>query len=136
MRSRRIDFGGVCWKRWVRSFPEIDSEHRYVDALTMELVRDPERFDVIVTNNLFGDILSDLGAELVGGLGLAASANLHPGRPGLFEPVHGSAPGLAGTGEANPMATILTGTLMLEQLGIEGAAVSFGRPSLQRLRGE
>ncbi len=103
-------------------FPQIDSEHRYVDALAMELVRDPERFDVIVTNNLFGDILSDLGAELVGGLGLAASANLHPGRPGLFEPVHGSAPGLAGTGEANPMATILTGALMLEQLGIDGAA--------------
>ena len=75
-----------------------------------------------MTNNLFGDILSDLGAELVGGLGLAANANLHPGRPGLFEPVHGSAPGLAGTGEANPMATILTGALMLEQLGIEGAA--------------
>ena len=83
-------------------FPKIDSEHRYVDALAMELVRDPERFDVIVTNNLFGDILSDLGAELVGGLGLAASANLHPGRPGLFEPVHGSAPDLAGTGEAIP----------------------------------
>ncbi len=103
-------------------FPKIDSEHRYVDALAMELVRDPERFDVIVTNNLFGDILSDLGAELVGGLGLAASANLHPGRPGLFEPVHGSAPGLAGTGQANPMASILTGALMLEQLGIEPAA--------------
>ena len=103
-------------------FPNINSEHRYVDALAMELVRDPERFDVIVTNNLFGDILSDLGAELVGGLGLAASANLHPGRPGLFEPVHGSAPGIAGTGEANPMAAILTGALMLEQLGIEPAA--------------
>ncbi len=103
-------------------FPQIDSEHRYVDALAMELVRDPERFDVIVTNNLFGDILSDLGAELVGGLGLAASANLHPGRPGLFEPVHGSAPGLAGTGEANPMAAILAGALMLDQLGIEPAA--------------
>ena len=103
-------------------FPQIDSEHRYVDALAMELVRDPERFDVIVTNNLFGDILSDLGAELVGGLGLAASANLHPGRAGLFEPVHGSAPGLAGTGEANPMAAILAGALMLDQLGIEPAA--------------
>jgi 3-isopropylmalate dehydrogenase len=103
-------------------FPTIESEHRYVDALAMELVRDPERFDVIVTNNLFGDILSDLGAELVGGLGLAASANLHPGRPGLFEPVHGSAPGLTGTGKANPMAAILTGALMLEQLGIEPAA--------------
>lgn len=113
---------GRLFEKVSSEFPEIDSEHRYVDALTMELVRDPERFDVIVTNNLFGDILSDLGAELVGGLGLAASANLHPGRPGLFEPVHGSAPDLAGTGEANPMAAILTGALMLEQLGIAPAA--------------
>ncbi len=113
---------GRLFEKVSSEFPKIDSEHRYVDALTMELVRDPERFDVIVTNNLFGDILSDLGAELVGGLGLAASANLHPGRPGLFEPVHGSAPDLAGTGEANPMAAILTGALMLEQLGIAPAA--------------
>jgi isocitrate/isopropylmalate dehydrogenase len=95
-----------------------------VDALAMELVREPERFQVIVTNNLYGDILSDLGAALVGGLGLAASANLHPGRgaAGLFEPVHGSAPPLAGKGIANPMAAVLTGALMLEQLGAPGAA--------------
>jgi 3-isopropylmalate dehydrogenase len=98
-------------------FPEITPEHRYVDALALELVRDPGRFEVIVTNNLFGDILSDLGAGLVGGLGIAASANLHPGRAGLFEPVHGSAPPLAGKGVANPIAAILTGALMLEQLG-------------------
>lgn len=104
-------------------YPNIQREHRYVDALAMELVRAPERFQVIVTNNLFGDILSDLGAELVGGLGLAASANLHPGRAGVFEPVHGSAPPLAGKGVANPMATLLSGSLMLEQLGLdEGAA--------------
>jgi len=98
-------------------FPELTREHRYVDALAMELVRDPTRFQVIVTGNLFGDILSDLAAQLVGGLGLAASANLHPGRPGLFEPVHGSAPSLAGKGVANPMAALLTGALMLDQLG-------------------
>jgi 3-isopropylmalate dehydrogenase len=103
-------------------FPGITAEHRYVDALALELVRDPARFQVIVTNNMFGDILSDLGAGLVGGLGLAASANLHPGRPGLFEPVHGSAPPLAGKGVANPMAAVLTGALMLEQLGHAGAA--------------
>lgn len=104
-------------------FPEIEREHRYVDALAMELVRAPERFQVIVTNNLFGDILSDLGAELVGGMGLAASANLHPGRAGLFEPVHGSAPTLAGLGVANPLASVLTGGLMLEHLGLtRGAA--------------
>ena len=103
-------------------FPDVEREHRYVDALAMELVREPERFDVIVTSNLYGDILSDLGAGLVGGLGLAPSANLHPGRPGLFEPVHGSAPQLAGTGTANPMAAILTGALLLADCGLEHAA--------------
>src|SRR5690349_13809071 len=105
------------FKTVAREFTGITAEHRYVDALAMELVREPERFEVIVTNNLYGDILSDLGAGLVGGLGLAASANLHPGRAGLFEPVHGSAPPLAGKGVANPMAAILTGALMFEQLG-------------------
>jgi len=110
--------------RVAAEFGGIGAEHRYVDALAMELVREPERFQVIVTNNLYGDILSDLGAALVGGLGLAASANLHPGRggAGLFEPVHGSAPPLAGKGIANPMAAVLTGALMLEQLGAPGAA--------------
>jgi 3-isopropylmalate dehydrogenase len=103
-------------------FPGIAAEHRYVDALALELVRKPERFQVIVTNNLFGDILSDLGAGLVGGLGLAASANLHPERVGLFEPVHGSAPTIAGQGVANPMAAVLTGALMFQQLGLRVAA--------------
>ncbi|MEX2155646.1 MAG: isocitrate/isopropylmalate dehydrogenase family protein [Gemmatimonadales bacterium] len=105
-------------------YPQIIAEHRYVDALAMELVREPGRFQVIVTNNLYGDILSDLGAALVGGLGVAASANLHPGRPGagLFEPVHGSAPPLAGKGVANPMAAVLTGALMFEHLGHPAAA--------------
>ena len=100
----------------------IEAEHRYVDALALELVRSPERFQVIVTNNLYGDILSDLGAGLVGGLGLAPSANLHPGRPGLFEPVHGPAPALVGKGIANPMAAVLAGALMFEQLGHPDAA--------------
>ena len=104
------------------AYPGITAEHRFVDALAMEMVREPGRFEVIVTNNLYGDILSDLGAGLVGGLGLAASANLHPGRAGLFEPVHGSAPPHAGKGVANPMAAILTGALMFEQLGHPGAA--------------
>jgi 3-isopropylmalate dehydrogenase len=110
------------FQRVAAEFHGIDAEHRYVDALAMELVREPERFQVIVTNNLYGDILSDLGAGLVGGLGLAASANLHPGRAGLFEPVHGSAPPLAGKGVANPMAAVLTGALMFEQLGHPEAA--------------
>jgi 3-isopropylmalate dehydrogenase len=110
------------FRRVAAAFPGITPEHRYVDALAMELVREPERFQVIVTNNLYGDILSDLGAGLVGGLGLAASANLHPGRAGLFEPVHGSAPPLAGKGVANPMAAVLTGALLVEQLGHADAA--------------
>jgi 3-isopropylmalate dehydrogenase len=120
----------VPWQRiWGQLFAEVGArypgitrEHRYVDALAMELVREPERFQVIVANNLYGDILSDLGAGLVGGLGVAASANLHPGRAGLFEPVHGSAPPLAGKNVANPMATVLTGALMLESLGHPAAA--------------
>jgi 3-isopropylmalate dehydrogenase len=108
-------------------YPGITREHRYVDALAMELVREPGRFQVIVTNNLYGDILSDLGAGLVGGLGLAASGNLHPGRAGLFEPVHGSAPPLTGKNVANPMAAVLTGALMLESLGFPQAAAKLNR---------
>jgi 3-isopropylmalate dehydrogenase len=107
--------------------PDIRREHRYVDAIAMEFVRDPERFQVVVTNNLCGDILSDLGAALVGGLGLAPSANLHPGRAGLFEPVHGSAPALAGTGVANPMAAVLSGSLMLAELGCPRGAETLER---------
>jgi len=112
------------FKAIAKEYPGITSEHRYVDALALELVREPERFDVIVTNNLYGDILSDLGAGLVGGLGVAASGNLHPGRkgPGLFEPVHGSAPALVGKKTANPMAAILTGALMFDHLGHAEAA--------------
>lgn len=110
------------FKEIAAEYPDIEAEHLYIDALAMQMVRKPERFQVIVTNNLFGDILSDLGAALVGGLGLAASANLHPGRAGLFEPVHGSAPRHAGKGTANPMAAILTGALMFEALGESEAA--------------
>lgn len=111
------------FKAVASQYPDIAAEHRYIDALAMELVREPERFEVIVTNNLYGDILSDLGAGLVGGLGVAASANLHPGRKGgLFEPVHGSAPTLVGKKVANPMAAVLTGALMFEQFGETEAA--------------
>jgi 3-isopropylmalate dehydrogenase len=107
-----------------RVFAEVGAEHGdieqeaiYADALALDLVRRPARYDVIVAPNLFGDLLSDLTAALVGGLGLAPSASLHPGRAGLFEPVHGSAPELAGTDRANPLAAILTAGLLLEQLG-------------------
>ena len=121
------------FRRVAAEFSGVEAEHRYVDALAMELVREPERFQVIVTNNLFGDILSDLGAGLVGGLGLAASANLHPGRAGLFEPVHGSAPPLAGKGIANPMAAVLTGALLCEQLGHPEAARDLERAVIETL---
>ena len=94
----------------------------YVDALCMEMVLRPEGLDVIVTNNMFGDIVTDIGAALQGGLGVAASANLHPGRTSMFEPVHGSAPPLAGTGRANPVGAILSASLMLDYLGHKEAA--------------
>jgi 3-isopropylmalate dehydrogenase len=116
--------------------PHIAAEHRYVDALALELVREPQRFEVIVTNNLFGDILSDLGAGLVGGLGVAASANLHPGnRHALFEPVHGSAPALAGKGIANPIAAVLTGGLMFEHLSHPAAAADLKQAVRKLLAG-
>ncbi|MEX2281567.1 MAG: isocitrate/isopropylmalate dehydrogenase family protein [Gemmatimonadota bacterium] len=108
---------------WRRVFAEIGSDYGsfprdavYIDALALDLIRRPANYDVIVAPNLFGDILSDLAAALAGGLGVAPSANLHPGRPGLFEPVHGSAPDLVGTGRANPLAAIMTVGLMLRQL--------------------
>lgn len=98
-------------------YADVEAEMRYVDALAMQLVREPSRFDVIVTSNLLGDILSDLAAELIGGMGLAPSANLHPGRHALYEPVHGSAPDLTGTGSANPVAAILSAALLLRDRG-------------------
>jgi 3-isopropylmalate dehydrogenase len=101
-----------------RDYPELEARHVYVDALAMDLVRKPEDFEVIVTTNLFGDILSDLGAALIGGPGLAPSANLNPGSTPLFEPVHGSAPDIAGKGVVNPCAMLLTLALMLETLGL------------------
>ena len=111
-----------CFEEVAASYPEIEPSHLYVDALTMQMIRKPEQFEVIVTNNMFGDIVTDLGAALEGGLGMAASANLHPGRTSMFEPVHGSAPKYAGTGSANPMAAVLTMALLLVDLGHAEAA--------------
>ena len=104
--------------------PDIASNHLYVDALTMQLIKNPGQFDVIVTCNMFGDIVTDLGAALQGGLGMAASGNLHPGRTSMFEPVHGSAPKYAGTDTANPFGAILTAGMMLEHTGLADAAAS------------
>jgi 3-isopropylmalate dehydrogenase len=114
-------FGGDLWQRVFKEvaaiYPEIEANHQYVDAMAMYMVLNPEQYEVIVSNNLFGDILTDLGAAIQGGLGLAASGNIHPGKVSLFEPVHGSAPPLAGKGIANPIGAILTSAMMLEYLG-------------------
>ncbi len=116
-------FGGDLWQRVFKevasSYAEIEANHQYVDAMAMFMVLDPGQYDVIVSNNMFGDILTDLGAAIQGGLGLAASGNIHPGRVSLFEPVHGSAPPLAGKGIANPIGAILTSAMMLEYLGYQ-----------------
>jgi 3-isopropylmalate dehydrogenase len=107
-----------------RDYPAIRAHHLYVDALTMQMIKDPRQFEVIVTCNMFGDIVTDLGAALQGGLGMAASANLHPGRTSMFEPVHGSAPKYAGTDTANPFGAILTAAMMLEHTGLPEAAAA------------
>ncbi len=120
-KSNAMTFAHGLWQRVFKAvrqeFADIDSRHLYIDTLAMELVRDPRQFDVIVTCNLFGDIISDLGAQLAGGLGLAPSGNIHPGKTSLFEPVHGSAPNIAGKGIANPLGSVLTSAMMLEFLG-------------------
>jgi 3-isopropylmalate dehydrogenase len=120
-KSNVMRFGGDLWLRTfeevAREYPDIEHFHMFVDALTMQMVRAPEMFDVIVTNNMFGDIVTDLGAALQGGLGVAASGNIHPGRVSLFEPIHGSAPKYAGKDIANPIGAILTAAMMLEYLG-------------------
>ncbi len=119
-------FGGDLWQRVFKEvaadYPELEANHQYVDAMAMFMVLDPAQYDVIVSNNLFGDILTDLGAAIQGGLGLAASGNIHPGRVSLFEPVHGSAPAIAGQGIANPVGAILTCAMMLEYLGHKKAS--------------
>ena len=113
--------GHALWQRVFRDLcaevPGVPATHMYIDALAMFLVLDPGQFQVIVTNNLFGDIVTDIGGALQGGLGMAASGNIHPGRTSLFEPVHGSAPPLAGRNVANPIGSILSAALMLETNG-------------------
>ncbi|HKR63569.1 MAG TPA: 3-isopropylmalate dehydrogenase [Thermoanaerobaculia bacterium] len=130
-KNNVMRFGGDLW---LRTFEEVAAEyadlehfHMFVDALTMQMVRAPEMFDVIVTNNMFGDIVTDLGAALQGGLGVAASGNIHPGRVSLFEPIHGSAPKYAGKDAANPIGAILTAAMMLEYLGHNDEAAMIER---------
>jgi 3-isopropylmalate dehydrogenase len=120
-KSNAMTDGHALWQRVFAElkaeFADIQATHLYIDALAMFLVQNPGQFEVIVTNNLFGDIITDIGGALQGGLGMAASGNLHPGRTSMFEPVHGSAPPLAGKNVANPIGAILSAALMLETLG-------------------
>ncbi len=120
-KANVMTVGHGLWRRVfaevAREFPEVETEALYVDAAAMEFVLHPERFQVVVTTNLFGDILTDLGAAIQGGIGIAPSGNIHPGKVSMFEPVHGSAPAIAGKGLACPLAAILTAALMMEHLG-------------------
>ncbi len=128
-KSNALRFGGDLWQRTFREvaqrYPRIEAEHLYIDALAMMVVKEPGAFEVIVTNNMFGDIITDLGAQLQGGLGLAASGNINPNSVCMFEPVHGSAPRFAGKNLANPMGAILSVQMMLAHLGwaTEAAAI-------------
>jgi 3-isopropylmalate dehydrogenase len=125
-KSNVMGYAGDLWQRCFKEaaerYPGIRTSHLYIDALCLLMVRQPKDFQVIVTNNMFGDIVTDLAAALQGGLGMAASGNINPGNVSLFEPVHGSSPPLAGKNIANPMGSILTASMMLEHLGLNDAA--------------
>jgi 3-isopropylmalate dehydrogenase len=127
-KNNVLVYAGDLWFRTVQQvaeeFPQVSVGYQHVDAATIHLVTDPGRFDVIVTDNLFGDIITDLAGAVAGGIGYAASANLNPDRtgPSLFEPVHGAAHDIAGTGRANPAAAIRSAALMLDHLGEASAA--------------
>ena len=127
-KTNVLTFAGDLWQRTfnavAKDFPQVSTAYNHVDAACIYFVQDPHRYDVIVTDNLFGDILTDLGGAVSGGIGVASSANLNPARtgPSMFEPVHGSAPDIVGTGKANPVAAILSAAHMLEFLGESRAA--------------
>jgi 3-isopropylmalate dehydrogenase len=137
-KSNAMTHAGGLWQRVFkevsREYPQIKATHMYVDALCMQMVRDPRQFDVIVTNNMFGDIITDLAAGLQGGLGMAASGNIHPGKTSMFEPVHGSAPPIAGKNIANPMGAILTSAMLLAHLGLTGEAAKIEAAVLEAIR--
>ena len=127
-KTNVLTFAGDLWQRTfdgvAAEYPDVTTGYDHVDAACIHFVQRPEKYDVIVTDNLFGDILTDLGGAIGGGIGRAASANLNPARtgPSLFEPVHGSAPDIAGTGKADPRAAIISAAMMLEFLGETAAA--------------
>jgi len=137
-KSNAMTHAGELWQRTFKEvsaeYTQITSQHMYVDALCMQMIRDPRQFDVIVTNNMFGDIITDLAAGLQGGLGMAASGNIHPGRTGMFEPVHGSAPPIAGKNVANPFGAILTAAMMLRHLEFTNEADKIEAAVLEAVR--
>ena len=137
-KSNAMTHAGGLWQRVFKEVavdhPLIETQHMYVDALATQMVRDPRGFDVIVTNNMFGDIITDLAAGLQGGLGMAASGNLRPGHTSMFEPVHGSAPPIAGRNIANPFGAILTAAMMLAHLGMTGEAQKIEAAVLEAVR--
>ena len=130
-KSTAMTAGHALWQRVYRElapqYPDVEATHYYIDALAMYMVLDPAQFQVIVTNNLFGDIITDLAATFQGGLGMAASGNIHPGKTSMFEPVHGSAPKFAGKNVANPIGAIASAALMLETLGLGDEARAIDR---------
>jgi 3-isopropylmalate dehydrogenase len=137
-KSNVMTYAHGLWQRVFKivatECSDIQSQHMYVDALCMHMVRDPKQFDVIVTNNMFGDIITDLAAALQGGLGMAASGNIHPGKSSMFEPVHGSAPPFAGKNIANPIGAISTAAMMLDHLGMTGEAAKINNAVLESVR--
>ncbi len=137
-KSNAMTHAGGLWQRVFKEvsseYPQIKAEHMYVDALCMQMVHDPRQFDMIVTNNMFGDIITDLAAGLQGGLGMAASGNIHPGKTSMFEPVHGSAPPIAGKNIANPFGAILTAAMMLNHLGLASEAARIEAAVLDAVR--
>ncbi len=137
-KNNAMRFGGSLWQRTFKEvagdFANVETAHLYADVACMRLVDDPQRFDVIVTDNLFGDILSDIGASIMGSLGLAASANINPGKLSLFEPVHGSAPDIVGQGIANPLAAVMTGAMLFDELGYLELATSIRKDAMGAVR--
>jgi 3-isopropylmalate dehydrogenase len=137
-KSNAMQQGHALWQRVFKEvaaeYPGIQATHYYIDALAMYMVLDPGQFEVIVTNNLFGDIVTDLGATFQGGLGMAASGNIHPGKTSMFEPVHGSAPKFAGKNVANPIGAISSAALMLEILGLTQEAAAIDAAVLKAVR--
>ena len=140
-KTNVLNFAGDLWQRTfdevAEDYPEVGADYVHVDAMCLYMVTQPERFDVVVTDNLFGDIVTDLGAAIQGGMGLAASGNVNPEKefPSMFEPVHGSAPDIAGRGWANPVAAVLSAAMCLDHLGESEAAATVEQAAASVLPG-